>query len=274
MSDKKIFFYSFYATLLLIFTVVTLAYVAFLGPLQSQNDPAQAAVGPKDKLSDTTILLCVRENERSLPRNFALINISPTRGQIAICNLPDQLQVSFGSRDDKLAQCYGYAGILQVSQSLAQSGIKSDFYLDITVGGLSEILNFYGTFSFEMPQSIYHYDENGLLSFKLNAGSCTVGGAQLAGILNYNTLQGDAQTTLWLNLCKAATQKFLTDHNVQTFPQDFAKNTPHFSSNITSLDAQQLQKKLAAVLAVSPVSIVCPQVFEPDDLPLILEDYF
>jgi len=274
MKDKTVFWLSFYAAMLFLFAVGTISYGIFIAPLQVKSDLSQETAGVSQSPADINILACAREDDRSLPDHFALICISPQRGQIAVTNLPDDLVIDFGSRCDSPTQCYAYAGILQVVSGLKDKNIDIDHYIDITLPHLQTVVDTLGPFLFTVPTPVYSYDERGLLQFKQPAGEGLLGGIQVCGVLKYSDLSGQNYTALWLDMLHKALQTYFTAENISELPSIYKALCDGLSTDISILDIDAIQKNMTALMAVTQVSFVCPQNYSVDDFYFTLEDYF
>ena len=274
MKDKTVFLLSFLAALSVLFAAGTIAYGLFMTPLANKDEPIQEAMGAIDTPDDITLLLCAAKDSRSLPTEFALVNLSPKNGRVTITNLPADLQVNFGTRSDTLDQCYGYGGMLQVRKSLQQKNISADYYAATTLEDVGNIVDSLGPFSFFVPKDIYVYDQHNRLLFKQPAGDFLLGGVQLSGILKHIDLPPREFTALWLDLFKNLLSLYMTPDNAQNLPQIFAAAADGLTTNISAANINILQKNMTALTAVGSVTFSAPQNFDTDDLYKTLNTYF
>lgn len=281
--STRLFWQSFSLTFLALIAVFALAFGQLVQKPALEEREKQAQVVEANYASGTNLLLCLRPEERSLPDAFLLVGINGTKRQLALTVLPPCWKVSFANREDSLQQCYGYGGAMECISSLqALTGLRIDYYADLTDQTLAAILDEVGELPYSVAEDIYRYDEtSGLLTFKLPYGPQDLSGDKLTGYLRYTKLEGDDKETLRLNLFKAYLDRYLTTQSVAGMSQWFARWSGQCKTNITSVACLQLQKELTEALSGQPKTITAPQIFysggrdyDPTQDGMLLKNYF
>lgn len=263
----------FYYTLIGLLACQCLVFGLFFPEKEStvqQQETVEVQYTPEP---DYIILAAVQPNQSSVPSGYWLINISPDNGHIVLTNLPQDLTLPCGGTQKKIADCYAYAGMMQVAESFATTNVNARGYLCLIADQLTQWIDTFGTYTFKVPMAINQMGDYGMVAYKIAAGEQQMDGSLTTGYFNYCSFTNYEKDLLALQMGQAALKQYLPTIT-EDFSQIMCQLINHTESNLTQGDILLLQKKLTTTYQRENFEILIVQQFGTEDFSSVMKRYY
>ena len=188
-KNKKMGVRYFVLSFLITFSVVTLIALAVLSRVLNPR-PAQSITENLPKIehsytdSDSITVLCIGYSRKD-PQTayYSLIKLDAPNQRVLVTSLPADTRAG----EKTLMQISSHGGSAAVVEALARElEIKIDRYLRIEENSFASLVDELGSVTYDLKNTVEHYDENGQLAYSMNKGKHVFFGEKLCGLIKYS----------------------------------------------------------------------------------------
>ena len=189
-------------------------------PAQTAEGPDPAATGdPGAPAEDRIISFLVLglDHEKQNADAIFLVAINATQNKMTAALIPSNTYVSHDGKKQNLGDTYSTRGASYISSFVQmETGLSPDYYIAISMDGLSNLIDFLGGINYLVPQNMYAFDPVHNFKINLKVGSQLLTGDQAVQLLTYrgylNGVQGREETHL--TFAKTFCSTFLKAENI------------------------------------------------------------
>ena len=185
----RFFVLSFLATFSLITLVGFLVLMRVLNPTPAQSITENIPkIEHTFKDSDSMTVLAIGYSRKDPQRSYySLIRLDAPSGRVYVSTIPADTKISEPEGRQTLSEISAYSGSASLLEKLETAlDITIDRYLRIEETALSNLVDELGAVTYDCPQRVEYYDENGFLAYSMSEGKHVFFGEKLCGLIKYS----------------------------------------------------------------------------------------
>lgn len=179
---------------------------------QTEETPAGEA---KQKDNVVTFLVLGLDKTNKNADAVFLVGINATKNKATVALIPSNTRVQGDGIQYALGELYSGRSVNYMKDFVKREiGVEPDYYLALSMDGLSNMIDFLGGIQFNVPENMYYFDPTQNFKINLKAGNQLLSGDGAIQLLSYRGSGTGAREDVQISFAKTFCGAFLQSGNL------------------------------------------------------------